>query len=131
MKMEAYIRVVSRESVVGAIHRETNLPGATMKQLKAKRENGNGFWWNWETERVEIDIDKPDEGLRNLLSKHRPVFPAIRKQSGPECDVYLEVVTRYQKDEEPRGFYLSSETIALLNELGAALDNDVIVRGKQ
>jgi hypothetical protein len=129
MKIEAYIRVVSHESAVGAIHSETNLPGATMKQLKARKGNGNSFWWNWETARTAIDSDTPDEGLRILLSKHRSVFPVIRKQSGPECDIYLEVVTEYQKGDEPRGLYLSSETIALLNELGAALDNDVIVRG--
>jgi hypothetical protein len=128
MKMKAYIRVVSHQSAITAIYEETSLPGATMKQLKAKRGDGTSSWWNWQTEWVLIDSDSPDEGLRGLLSKHRPIFPAIRKHSGPECDIYLEILTEYRRGEEPRGLYLSSDTIALLNELGAALDNDVIVR---
>jgi hypothetical protein len=38
---------------------------------------------------------------------------------------YLEVVTQYEKGEEPRGLYLSAETVLLLSEMGGAFDNDV------
>ena len=54
------------------------------------------------------------------------MFPSIKKYEGPETDVYLEIVTRYKENEDPRGLYLSAEAISLLNELGAALDNDVV-----
>jgi hypothetical protein len=37
------------------------------------------------------------------------------------------MVTHYFEGEEPRGLYLSAETVQLLNELGAAFDNDILV----
>ena len=53
------------------------------------------------------------------------IFPIIKRWLGPETDVYLEVVTQYEKGEEPRGLYLSAETVLLLSEMGGAFDNDV------
>ena len=32
---------------------------------------------------------------------------------------------QYEKGEEPRGLYLSAETVLLLSEMGGAFDNDV------
>lgn len=37
----------------------------------------------------------------------------------------MEVVTQYEKGEEPQGLYLSAETALVLSEMGGALDNDV------
>jgi hypothetical protein len=73
---------------------------------------------------MDVDADDPDDGLKALLSKHRQIFPVIRKYKG-EADIYLEVVTQYEKGEDVRGLFLSAETILLLSELGGALDNDV------
>lgn len=89
----------------------------------------NECWWNWETQHSKIDVDQPDEGLQELLFRYKPIAPILNKFCGPEVDVYLEVVTEYQQGEQPRGLYLSRETISLLSEFGAALDNDVVVHG--
>jgi hypothetical protein len=61
----------------------------------------------------------------SLLLAHKPILPIIKRHQGPETDIYLEVVTQYEKGEEPRGLYLSAETIQLLSEMGGAFDNDV------
>ena len=127
MRIQAYIRILSDEARVRSIHDETNLPNASIKRLKARRgTSGEEMWWNWQTERISIDVENPDGGLRAFLEAHRSIFPAIKKCQGPEADIYLEIVTQYDRGDDPRGLYLSSETIKLLSEMGAALDNDVI-----
>jgi len=63
--------------------------------------------------------------FRALLLAHKPILPIIKRHQGPETDIYLEVVTQYEKGEQPRGLYLSAETILLLSEMGGAFDNDV------
>jgi hypothetical protein len=128
MHIEAYLRILGDEDTIRAIEKETRLPNASIKQLKARRGvPGEAMWWNWETARTPIDIDNPDDGLRALLLAHRPIFPIIKKHHGPQTDVYLEVVTQYEEGEEPQGLYLSTETVHLLSEMGGALDNDVVV----
>lgn len=79
---------------------------------------------------TSIDIGDPDKGLNELLRAHRSIFPTLKRHAGPEADVYLEVVTRYQEGEEPRGLYLSAETIELIGEMGGAFDNDVFIAPK-
>src|SRR4029077_10584877 len=102
-------------------------PNASIKRLKARRGvSDEEMWWNWQTESVPIDIDNTDDGLKELLLAHRQIFPIIRKHEGPETDIYLEVVTRYEEGEEPWGLYLSAETVLLLSELGGALDVDAV-----
>ena len=129
MRMQAYIRVCSDESVVRAIHRETNLPGATIKQRKAEAQSADGNCWNWQTERVPINIDEIDGDLQSLLSAHRQIFPMINKHRDSELDVYLEIITKYEDGEDPHGLFLSDKTIALLAELGGAVDHDVEAYG--
>jgi|GEM_PF-2284439 len=127
MRIEAYLRVVSDEATVRALHEETDVPGARIEKLKAPREGtANDYWWNWQTMRVRLDEDDVDRGVKALLEQYRSFSPAIKKHRGAEADIYLEVVTYCEEDERPRGLYLSAESISLLNELGAALDNDVV-----
>jgi hypothetical protein len=85
------------------------------------------MWWNWQTERISLAANNPDEGLRAFLEAHTTIFPIFKKYSGPEIDIYLEVVTYYSEGESPQGLYLSAETVHLLSELRAAFDNDVVV----
>jgi hypothetical protein len=128
MQIEAYLRILSDEDTIRAIEEETRLPDASIKELKARRgERGEAMWWNWETPRTLIDIDNPDDGLSALLLAYRPIFTIVRKHHGPQTDVYLEVVSKYEEGEEPKGMYLSTQTIQLLSELGGALDNDVVI----
>lgn len=127
VRIQAYLRIVSDESRIRSIHEETNLPNASIKRLKSRRNApAEETSWNWQTERLSIHVENPDEGLRSLLEGHKSIFPMIKKYQGPETDIYLEVVTQYEKADEPRGLYLSSETIKLLSEFGGALDNDVV-----
>lgn len=127
MRIEAYLRVLGIEATIRELHRETNVPDAVIERLKARRDAGqDDMWWNWRTQRVSIDTNNPDDGLRALLLAHRPIFPIIKRHQGPETDIYLEVVTRYEESEEPHGLYLSAETVQLLSEMGGALDNDVV-----
>ena len=131
MQIEAYFRVVGDESTIRTIEKETNLSNASIKQLKAPLDaHTEERCWAWQTSRVPIDIDDPDKGLRALLRSHTSVFPTLRKHAGPDADVYLEVVTRYEGGEEPRGLYLSAETIQLIGEMGGAFDNDVVTIGR-
>ena len=95
MRIQAYLRILSNEATIRALHSESNVPNAGIKQVKAP----NDMWWNWQTERLPIDVDNPDDGFRALLLAHRPIFPIIRKHQGPETDIYLEVVTQYEKGE--------------------------------
>jgi hypothetical protein len=126
MRIQAYLRVLSTEATIRALHSETRVPHANIKETKARRGTvSDDVWWNWQTQQVPIDAENPDNGFRALLLAHVPIFPIIKKWLGPETDVYLEVVTQYERGEEPRGLYLSAETIRLLSEMGGAFDNDV------
>jgi len=128
MRIQAYLRVCGDEATIRSIHKDTNVPSAAIQQLKAARNaQTNEMSWDWSTARAVIDVDNADDGFKALLKTHRDIFPKIRRHSGPETDVYLEIVTEYVEGEEPRGLYLSAETILLLSELGAAVDNDVLV----
>jgi hypothetical protein len=127
MRIKAYLRILSDEDTIRAIGNETRLSNASIKQLKTRRGVvGEEMWWNWETAPTPIDIDNPDDELRALLLAHRAIFPIIKKHQGPATDVYLEVVTQYEEGEEPRGLYLSAETVLLLSEMGGALDVDAV-----
>jgi len=127
MRIEAYLRVVGDEATIRAIHRDTSVRNASIKRLKARRGvSGKEMWWNWRTARTPIEPNHLDDGLRAMLQAHRAIFPVI-KRNQTKTDIYLEVVTQYDKGEEPQGLYLSSETVQLLNEMGGALDNDVVV----
>lgn len=47
MRMEAYLRVLGDEATIRSIRKETNLPHATIKNLKAgKPGSGGEMWWN-------------------------------------------------------------------------------------
>ena len=127
MRIEAYIRVVGDEATIRAIHRETSVRNASIKRLKARRGvSGKEMWWGWKTARTLVDPDHPDDGLRAMLQAHRAIFPVIKRNQA-KTDIYLELVTQYEEDEEPQGLYLSSETVRLLSEMRGALDNDVVV----
>jgi hypothetical protein len=126
MRIQAYLRILSTEASIRALHSETNLPHASIKETKARRGTvSDDVWWNWQTQQVPIDVENPDDGFRALLLAHKPIFPIIKRWLGPETDVYLEVITQYEKGEEPCGLYLSAETVLLLSEIGGAFDNDV------
>lgn len=128
MQIEAYLRIVSDEHTIRAIHGDTRLIDASIGPLKARKEpGGEGVWWNWQTQRIQIDYENLDGELMTLLETHRPIFLRIREFPGAEIDVYLEIVSHYVEGEEPQGLYLSAETIHLLGEMGCALDNDVVV----
>ncbi len=116
------------EATIRSLHSETGIPGAAIRQLKAPGgATGDEKRWNWGTAPVDLDLEDVDRGLKALLIQCRPFFPGIKKYQGPETDIYLEVVTRYKENERPRGLYLSAESISLLSELGAALDNDAVL----
>jgi hypothetical protein len=126
MRVEAYLRVIGDEVTIRAISDVAQVPGATSRRLKARDDPpARDMLWCWATPRVTLDLDNIDEGLRVLLHAHKPAFPAIRKHCGPKSDIYLQMATYYEPNEEYRGLYLSAETISLLSELGAALDNDI------
>jgi hypothetical protein len=126
MRIEAYIRVLSTEANVRPLHDQTAVPGARIVRTKASREGSEGeVWWFWATERAPIDCENEDEGFKSLLLRHKPIFPIIKTYLGADTDVWLEVITHFEPDEDARGLYLSSETIALMAEIGAALDHDV------
>ncbi len=130
MRMEAYLSIGGDEHTIRAVHEETNIPGASARAYpKVKAEwsiTGDESPWGWGTAPVVLDVDGPDSGLNAMLIKYRSVFPIIRKHRGPRTGITLQIVTRYKQGEDPRGLYLSAETISLINELGAGLDNDAV-----
>ena len=126
MQIEAYIRILGTEATVRAIHNGVNVPETRIKETKALRGTVEGEkWWNWHSNHVQVDPDDEDSGIRALLLKYRPFFSTIRAHCDQDTDVYLEVVAKYEPNEDPQGLYLSVETISLLSELGAAVDHDV------
>jgi hypothetical protein len=126
MIIHAYIRVLGDEDTIQAIHKETNVPNAKIKRLKARRGTlGDDNWWDWGIEPTKLDTDKPDDGIKAILRRYRPIFPAISKHAA-DVDIYVEIVARYSENEEPRGMCLSAETVQLIGELGAAVDIDVV-----
>jgi hypothetical protein len=126
MRFQAYLRVLSDEATIRTLYNETNVPGAVIKRLKAPKEGTDETWWNWETVHVDIDQSDVDRGVRALLEQYQPLFADIKQYRGPEADTYLELITFYNEHENPTGFCLSVESISLLNELGAAFDNDSV-----
>jgi len=102
MRIRAYLHVVSDEATIRSIHNETSLSEANIKELKAPRGISGDMWWRWQTAYIPLDIDDPDAGLKALLSKYKPIFPIIRKYRGPDVDVYLQMVTSYEENEDPR-----------------------------
>lgn len=130
MRIEAYLSIGSDERTIRAIHEEANIPDASIRAYpKAKAQwsvTGEDSPWGWGTPLIQLDTDDPDAGLKVLLTKYRPIFPIIKKYRGPKTAIILQMVTRYKQGEDPRGFYLSAETISLIDELGAALDNDAV-----
>lgn len=127
MKIKAYIRVLSDEATIRRVNGQLNIRDSSIAELKSLRTEGE-HWWNWETIHNPIDIDRVDEELRAFLTQYKTIFPVLKGLSPSEADVYLELSTEYQEGEEPSGLYLSSETISLLDEMGAALDNNVVTR---
>jgi hypothetical protein len=126
MIIHAYIRVLGDEDTIQAIHKETNVPGAKIKRLKARRGTlGDDHWWDWGTEPTALDTNDPDDGIKAILHGHRPIFPVIAKHAA-DVDIYLEIVARYSENDEPRGLCLSAETVLLISELGGAVDIDVV-----
>jgi hypothetical protein len=126
MIVDAYIRVVGAEDTIQAIHKETNAANARVKRLKARRgELGEDNWWDGGTQPTRLDTEKPDDGIKAILRKYRPIFPAISKHAA-DADIYLEIVARYSGNDEPRGMCFSAETIQLICELGAAVDIDIV-----
>ncbi len=128
MVIQAYIRVLSDEATIHAIHKETNIRSASVNRLKARRGKlGEDFWWNWGTPYTTIDTDNPDDGIKAMLYAHKPIFPIIRKYVGSNTDAYLEIVVRYAQGDDPLGLCLSAETILLVSELGGAVDIDAVL----
>jgi hypothetical protein len=126
MIIDAYIRVLGAEDRIQAIHKETNVSNARIRRLKTRREAlDDANWWDWGTEPTRLDTDKPDDGINAMLRRYRPIFPAISKHDA-DVDIYVEIVARYSKNEEPRGMFLSAETVQLIGELGAAVDIDIV-----
>jgi len=126
MHWKTYIRVVSDEVTIRALHRETSGLGV-VEQLRARRDASDENWWQWRTPQIEIDeFANIDRQVRALLEKYRPFFAAIKQCSDTNSDVYLELVSYYEEGERASGLYLSTEVLRLLGELGAALDNDVV-----
>lgn len=130
MRIEAYLSIGGDERTIRKIHEETKVSGATIRSYpKAKARwsvTGEDNPWGWGTTPILLDVDNPDAGLREMLIKYKPIFPTIRKHLEERTAVLLQIVTRYKRGEDPRGIYLSAETISLIHELGAALDNDVV-----
>jgi hypothetical protein len=126
LRFQAHLRIVNDQASIHALQEHTNIPEAAIKPLKANREGTNEVWWHWHTVRTDIDGTDIDGGIKELLKKYRPFFTVIKKYRGPEAATCLELVTYHQEHEEPRGLYLSSETVTLLSELGAAFDNDCV-----
>ena len=131
MRIEAYLSVGGDERTIREIHEKTNIPEASIRSYpKAKAQwsvTGEDNPWGWGTAPVALNIDDPDHGLRALLTKYRPIFPIIKNCCGPNTAITLQIVTRYkQGEDDPRGLHLSAQTILLLGELGASLDNDAV-----
>jgi hypothetical protein len=126
MRIYAYIRILGDEATIHRFSQQANVPDAVVKQLKARRVgDGNQLLWNWATPPVFIDVADVDGGLKALLSAYRGIFPLFQKYRASKTDIYLEIVSQYEKNEKPQGLYLSPETIGLVCELGGAIDNDV------
>src|SRR5690242_18930710 len=119
MRIQSYLGILSIEASLRALHSEIMVPHSTIKETKARRGRvSDDVWWNWQTQRVRIVVENPDDGFRALLHSHRPIFPMVRKVVGPETDVYLELVMQYEKGQQPRALHLSADSVLLLSEMG-------------
>jgi hypothetical protein len=125
VRIEAYIRVVSDERSVRQIQQEAGTSEISISTTKARIGTSNAVWWNWSTPRVRLDSDSPDRDLKMMLERYRPLFQIVARHRGTNSDVWVELITHYEEHEAPQGVSLSSETIALMAELGAGFDNDV------
>jgi hypothetical protein len=118
--------VLNDEVSIRRLAENVRIPGATITPTKAPRGNTDEVWWNWKTVSEDAQEDAVEEAVLAMLLKYRPFFDAIKEHRGAEADVYLEVVQYFNENERPSGLYLSTESLSLLSELGAALDVDAV-----
>jgi len=45
MRYQAYLRVLNDEASIRKLYEKTNVPGAVVKPLKARREGTEEVWW--------------------------------------------------------------------------------------
>ncbi len=127
MRVYAYLRAAGDEQTIRSLHEATNIPGASVKQLKAHKSPSNDeMWWSWQTGYSDLNQDEVDRGVQKILEEYKPFFPAIKRFRG-DADLNLELVVLLKEGERAPGVYLSAESIALLKDLGAGLDNDVVL----
>ncbi len=127
MRIQAYIRVASDAGTVHAVYSELNAAGASITPVRRSSEDADQQpSWIWQTQRVNLDENDVDGGIRDLLQANQRLIPVLQKHRVKEVMVVLQVVTLYGLNDRPAGFHLSAETISLLSDLGAAFDNDSI-----
>jgi hypothetical protein len=131
MRTTAFLRVRGDEKTIRAIENQANITNARIKKLRAKM-GLDDEWWDWETYPIVVDSwgEAMVSGLIAFLKKYRPIFPTLRSFSGPGIEISLQVMTDFVREEADgdfrQGLYLSYEGIALLGELGAALEYDFV-----
>jgi hypothetical protein len=130
MRTIAFIRVRAEEATIRAIDKQVCMPDSRVHKLRASKVGGTE-WWDWETSPIVVDSwSKMEDGLIALLQEHRKRFPILRSFAAMGATISLQIMTDFFHAELDRGFRqsvgLSYDGIALLNELGAALEYDFI-----
>jgi hypothetical protein len=80
----------------------------------------------WSSKVSQGSSDDVSQRLAILLKEVAPFVVRLSDRSG--LRIYAHVVLEFDQGEEPAGLFFSTETIALLNDVGAELDIDAVPR---
>jgi hypothetical protein len=106
-----------------------NLNGSVAIRKRIKNDIVEYHGKYWKSEVREGIQNKPEDELLNMLQQYRTVILQARSLSATQ--IVAEIVAEFSSLEDVRGFYFSSQTITLLEELGMSVDIDILVGGEQ
>lgn len=125
MRTRIYVSVQGKTFNPGEFHKSVKPP--LIGHVRRRKHGGKPLTdvplEYWSTAEIEVTGDL-DLALAGLLEKLLPAFPPSR--CAAELEVMAHIVIEFMHGEEPKGLFLSRNTIRLLGEVGAQLDIDAV-----
>lgn len=131
MRCKAYIGIYGDESTIKSFGKDANIDGATIrchdKVTEAVSITGKPSPWSFSTGRITLETDDIDAEIKTILNTHKELIPIIKRYvKNADLCVSVVVIMQYDEDESPRGIFLSSDTISILNDINADFEVDAV-----
>jgi hypothetical protein len=125
-----YLRVVDDEITLRRLTEQACLSARELKPTKVVKDGApSQLLWYWSSPRQPLTLPDADAAVKALLLQQKHIFPTLREYAAKGTGVFLEIVVQCdiqaQPDRPGWGWFLTRETISLLEESGASLDYDI------